>query len=106
MKIELVPGIPPTEDEAARMWCPFTRVSFMGSHVGNRVSTATLEMTEKSAARGDTRDHDYYRQQLRDCNCIASRCMAWRWAGYRKHGNNDEATGYCGLAGKPSEAIR
>jgi hypothetical protein len=102
VKIEIdTVGVPATEDEATRMWCPFTRVAFMGSHVGNRVSTAMLQMTEKSAERGEARDYDYFRQQQADCNCIASRCMAWRWAGYHRRGDNAEATGFCGLAGKP-----
>ncbi len=40
-------------------------------------------------------------------NCVAARCMFWRWSGYKAvpgttglNGEpNDEAHGYCGLAG-------
>lgn len=31
-------------------------------------------------------------------NCIASDCMAWRWA---YQGDAIERTGFCGLAGRP-----
>ncbi len=36
--------------------------------------------------------------------CIASACMAWRWAtAINKQGDREPSnvTGYCGLAGKP-----
>ena len=44
-----------------------------------------------------------------DVRCPGSECMAWRWAGYRPvpgktapgGEQQDEAHGYCGLAGKP-----
>jgi hypothetical protein len=41
-------------------------------------------------------------------NCIASKCMAWRWAvdprgepAMKKEGGEYRETGYCGLAGEP-----
>lgn len=37
-------------------------------------------------------------------NCIASKCMAWRWTGgygQDKDGNEYPVMGYCGKAGKP-----
>jgi hypothetical protein len=101
MKIEIDTRIPATEDEASRLWCPFSRVAFVGQGVMNRVSSHYTDLAQRAADRGDRRDLDYYKQQARDCNCLASRCMAWRWAGYNKRGENDEATGFCGLVGKP-----
>jgi hypothetical protein len=88
-----------TEDEARKRWCPMTRVAFLGSHVGNRVSSAMLKMCEKSSAQGDRRDLDYVLQQVADTLCIASACMFWKFTGYRQVPNgNDEAHGTCGLA--------
>lgn len=87
-----------TEDEAKVRWCPAARVS-MGP---NR---------QTSNQGNPTNPH---------LNCIASECMAWRWAqeiihvnaaipntlgGYRAEAyeTNCRSTthGYCGLAGKP-----
>jgi hypothetical protein len=88
-----------TEEQARQLWCPQSRVPFLGAHVGNRVSSATLKMCEKQAAHGDPRDLEYVRQQVGDTKCIASACMFWRFVGYRKVASgNDEAHGCCGLA--------
>ena len=35
-------------------------------------------------------------------NCIASRCMMWRWRRrYADDAPDSKTTGYCGMAGKP-----
>lgn len=92
-----------TEEQAKLRWCPFSRVLLPVNQSGNRISTFHLEAVRKS---GDTRDIAHYEQQQADCRCIASHCMSWRWAGYREVPsatvqNQDEAHGFCGLAGKP-----
>lgn len=76
------------ETQAAQMWCPFARVLLPIHQAGNRVSTFHMEVARK----GDQRDFEHFQRQVADCNCIGSRCMAWRWT--------DEASGYCGLAGR------
>jgi hypothetical protein len=96
-----------TEAKATECWCPFARVAFVGDTVMNRVSTFHQQLAQKQADRGDDRDLKYYQQQERDTHCVGSRCMAWRWAGYRPVSslttpNQDEAHGYCGLAGMPT----
>jgi hypothetical protein len=72
-----------TEAEAKKKWCPHIRIT-TGVHesmsITNRCDTPTMT------------------------NCIASECMAWRWAnerGLRSDGASVPVTGYCGLAGKP-----
>jgi hypothetical protein len=90
-----------TEEQARELWCPQSRVPFLGAHVGNRVSSAMLKMCEKSAAQGDSRDLDYVRQQIADTKCVASACMFWRRADPAKHGPCDPDGGYCGVAGEP-----
>ena len=77
-----------TEDEAKKMWCPHVRI---GDDQG---ASASIN-----------------RAWSRGCpdaaNCIASKCMAWRWAlspeDAESEWNDDhqQPTGYCGLAGKP-----
>lgn len=65
-----------SEDEARTRWCPFSRVVKMqGDHPTD------------AEAYGQTR-------------CIASNCMAWRWEAVGVLSPNN-ASGYCGLAGKP-----
>lgn len=96
-----------TEADAAQRWCPFARVLLPVHQAGNRISTFHKECAQREANRGGPNDLKHYEQQERDCNCIGSRCMAWRWAGYQPvpsvvHGQ-DEAHGFCGLAGKPPQ---
>ena len=85
-----------SEAQARQGWCPFGR---------------TLAKAEKD-----------YALALAACNlgpdkqgtlCLASNCMAWRWAGWdmpdlgtiapapRQQDRTGERLGYCGLAGKP-----
>lgn len=84
-----------TEDDAKEKWCPFARVFDTGS--SNRVAADDDGPT--AAAAGS--------------ECIASDCMAWRWAISPKTIEQaaksiitspegpKEPTGFCGLAGKP-----
>lgn len=75
---------PMDPEVALTRWCPFATsqipvvdkktVTAIGATAGNRIPNTS----------GDPD---------RDCLCIASRCMAWRWS--------DNFTGYCGLAGRP-----
>jgi hypothetical protein len=95
-----------TEEEATQKWCPFARVLLPVNQAGNRVSTFHMQLAEKSGSS----DAEHYRRQVADCNCIGSRCMAWRWAGYRRIPSTictdqDEAHGYCGISGNPTITI-
>ena len=83
-----------TEEEAKTKWCPFARVP---------VGTETLEWVVGNRAN-QTGPGGLYKGS----KCIASQCMAWRWAGERldaaSHERADwkrETVGYCGLAGTP-----
>jgi hypothetical protein len=88
-----------TETEAAKRWCPFARVSMPSNAAGNRVSSFHKSIASTAG------DRDHYAQQEADCNCIASRCMAWRAHGIAAQrdatGNltgETLPTGFCGLA--------
>lgn len=68
------------EEEAEKRWCPFARTltSWGPDELpagGNRVGASDQN------------------------NCIASRCMAWRWYG----APGTQRHGFCGLAGPPLE---
>ncbi|WP_027178800.1 hypothetical protein [Maridesulfovibrio bastinii] len=82
-----------TEEKAKEMWCPQARQTDEGSGAYNRDGNGA----------GD-----------KDCRCIASDCMSWRWKDreteimvYRYKEDHPDMmrhyTGYCGLAGKPEE---
>ena len=80
-----------TEDEAKTKWCPHARASNAYAELGTSVN------------RGSKGDAD------KDCLCLGSICMAWRWLltpEEAKENNDNELledteAGYCGLAGKP-----
>lgn len=83
-----------TEAEARERWCPFARVV---GYVGNR------EKGILTPACNRTLDSEAVPRVAPASKCLASACMAWRWA-------PDEfepgelvklRRGYCGLAGKP-----
>jgi hypothetical protein len=70
-----------TEDEAKQKWCPQVRFTQWNDQM----------LSNRGEFSGAT-------------NCLASGCMAWRWAnerGLRSDGASVPIYGYCGLAGKP-----
>lgn len=83
-----------TEDEAKTKWCPHVRHP---DEVGGTFNRGRVEPLN---------DHEHNDGTL--CNCIASACMAWRWADLLhagtvvKEGRPIAAMkGFCGLAGNP-----
>lgn len=88
-----------TEEDARTRWCPFARLSMSedaveGNHASNRFEAGTM-------------GH-------RRTRCLASECMAWRWAEVAGTGTpvldeeaparvrfepNPDRKGRCGLAG-------
>jgi len=78
----------PTEKQAAEMWCPFVRHSDLQSDAGgswNRGPAADNRVNLDPDGEGEWA-----------CNCIGSRCMAWRW---RESASSPNRIGCCGLAG-------
>jgi len=77
-----------SETEAKKRWCPMVRCveasdcklhgPFNRYHSGSGINTIDGH------------------QSL----CIASDCMMWRWS------DREASEGYCGLAGKPQDAIQ
>lgn len=85
-----------TEDEAKTKWCPMVRITPGNEHWHR------LTNREAPLIGPDIDGH------LIACRCIASACMAWRWATEYTAGPpryEPEAKpvtrGYCGLAGRP-----
>ena len=70
-----------TEDEAKTMWCPFVRHADVDIYTFNR-------------GGGDNFLNEHPNNQGSVCNCIGSKCMAWRW-------NPESGGGYCGMGGAP-----
>jgi hypothetical protein len=86
-----------TEEEAKGKWCPHVRV-------------ARLETLGRNdfIVGGTNRDALGRVAMPASCLCLASACMAWRWAlGVAEDASGNEYSapsttrGYCGLAGKP-----
>ncbi len=81
-----------TEKEASKRWCPFSR-----------------------RAANEPRDVTYNRSRgnviiPRNCHCIGSECIAWRWTeplidGPDSYQSEPKPTGYCGLAGPPNMGV-
>lgn len=77
-----------TEEEARQLWCPFARA--IPATILGGVATTVVGVP----AHNRVQEHGEHEATWHTShNCIASACMAWRWAG--------EGRGYCGLAGKP-----
>lgn len=72
-----------TKTAAAKMWCPFARSLILGGN--NRPGSANRES-----------DYDGTLTWPKTSRCISDRCMAWRPF-------KCKTTGYCGLAGTPSD---
>jgi len=65
-------------------------------------------MTDDSVTESEANSKECVQTRMMSppVGCVGSDCMAWRWTGReRKVGDADvgEPTGYCGLAGKPSD---
>ena len=75
-----------TEIEAGKKWCPQGRIG------------------EFKGCDGQV-PYGVVNEGPRDCTCIASHCMHWRWwdKEYKDDGNTliENRRGYCGLSGKP-----
>lgn len=79
-----------TETEAKTKWCPHMRQPACMPD-GTSVAVNFLPADNGPDSRG---------------NCIASECMAWRWAKRDSFGDTigegrSTTEGYCGLAGAP-----
>jgi len=90
-----------TEDEAKTKWC-FAAVA---SHTDPRRG---FEPPPEPSTDGIIyRDKNAPASTPKQFPCIASACMAWRWASWKQRvtsydpGYGDKTNGYCGLAGKP-----
>ena len=66
-----------TEQEARKLWCPMARFLDSDGDVANRWALSQSNDLNPLP-----------------CRCIASECAMWRW-------NDEDETGYCGLAGRP-----
>ncbi len=74
-----------TEKEATEKWCPFIRLAVDG----------TWAFTNRWEGEPQT-------DNKLDVVCIASKCMAWRWATpIEIRAEGTLGLGYCGNAGTP-----
>ncbi len=84
-----------TEEQARAKWCPWVR------HVNAEMQACGNSMPFSDGVRG----------MGPTANCIASKCMAWRWGWEQEQLPPERITkeyaqlvpsdhGYCGLAGK------
>jgi len=96
-----------TEEEARKKWCPFVRLLSVTTRDGK--PEAAIASFNRIALSPDPSTHVMSPETAR---CIASECMAWRWAkvkdvitrepppGHYEWVDSD-VYGYCGLAGAP-----
>lgn len=95
-----------TEEEAQKRWCPWAR-SVTVATLGDPNETAPLKTGSPSGYnRFGAPNNDAIGIPV-SAKCIASPCMAWRWAPISDVRQDGEEivtvrTGYCGLAGAPS----
>lgn len=91
-----------TEEEAKKLWCPHVVASHSDPRrVSKHDSDGDYSLSDTIAGAPGN-------------NCIASKCMAWRWdpgsfsypptpdnPGGGPHAAPEEYRGFCGLAGRP-----
>ncbi len=70
------------EQEARQKWCPFAMTA--GSYGDELAGIGITTFNRSASGRTD-----------RNCMCLGSDCMAWRW-----HDERNE-TGFCGIARRP-----
>lgn len=83
-----------TEDDACKCWCPFARVTAVLEN-GQTVAQPHNRIVGTKAR---------YIKSPEAATCIASECMAWRFAVVQSGPQSAPGhphVGYCGLAGKP-----
>jgi hypothetical protein len=74
-----------TEEDAKTKWCPFVR------------AVACCDQTWANRPLDGPEDTGLFRDEK--TRCIASACMAWRWASNSEEGRKIYG-GFCGLAGE------
>lgn len=78
-----------TEEEAKTKWCPFVRFTSPTERAG-------WDWNRHKSHKGPNGEMLAF--------CLASKCMAWRWAKATDYDGEvlvSDLDGYCGLAGKP-----
>lgn len=78
-----------TEDEARWKWCPESRI------VRDERTAASDAPNIVAGANRDALGR--FPNPITSCRCIASDCMAWRWA----YVLMPEGKGFCGNYGRP-----
>ena len=79
-----------TEDDAKTKWCPHSRV---GINAKEGVFGRWHNFTANRFAGEEVKGH---------CNCLASKCMCWKWDNEAEYFNSEgdtQAQGHCGLTG-------
>jgi len=76
------------EQTAKTKWCPFVRHN---TPINEGSGSFNRGVEGNPANLGDCKE--YF------CNCIASSCMMWRWAGGNAERGIGNEQGYCGLGG-------
>ena len=71
-----------TDQEARQKWCPFAMAA--GSYEDKPAGTGITTFNRSDSGHAD-----------KNCMCLGSDCMAWRWHDERNK------TGFCGVARRP-----
>lgn len=84
-----------TEEEAKTKWCPFVRATYhvpaQHPHPADHGYIGNRDVHDRGGVGG-----------VPNTNCVASRCMAWRFRSVLNAEENVDRRGYCGLAGVTS----
>ena len=81
--------------QAEKKWCPLTRVRPRGEGVHTKIEDE--DTLAPVAVNREAWDEGI--DQL--TSCVGYCCMMWRWLDRPKSELDENARGYCGLAGRP-----